>query len=206
MARPDPRELLAREPLVAAPFLLGAELRVGTAAVRLTEVEAYGGADDPGSHAHRGRTPRNASMFERPGVLYVYLVYGMHHCANVAVGPEGRGGALLLRAGEVVTGLAEVRERRGSGVPDRDLARGPGRLCAALGIDRGQDGWDLLGEGPGPRLVLPGGAPGGDRLRSGPRVGLRAAPERPWRFWLDGEPTVSSYRPAAPRRGREARG
>ena len=115
-----------------APRLLGAVLRHGDVAVRLTEVEAYDGPNDPGSHAYRGRTPRNAVMFGEPGHLYVYFTYGMHHCCNVVTGPVGTPSAVLLRAGEVVAGAEIARSRRNSS-SDRDLARGPARLCQALG-------------------------------------------------------------------------
>jgi DNA-3-methyladenine glycosylase len=176
------------DPLEVAPRLLGAVLTHGGVSVRLTEVEAYAGPDDPGSHAFRGQTPRNAVMFGPPGHLYVYFVYGMHHCANLVTGPAGDPGAVLLRAGEVVGGHEVARSRR-PGVRDRDLARGPARLCRALGID-------LTDNGVRPELV-----PGEQvvQISTGPRVGLRHAAERPWRFWVAGDPTVSAYRPATPR-------
>jgi DNA-3-methyladenine glycosylase len=174
------------DPLEVAPRLLGAVLTHGGVSVRLTEVEAYAGPDDPGSHAYRGRTPRNAVMFGPPGHLYVYFVYGMHHCANLVTGPEGEPGAVLLRAGEVVDGLDVARSRR-PGSSDRDLARGPARMCQALGID-------LTVNGVRPELVPGESNPG---FSTGPRVGLRHAAERPWRFWITGDPTVSVYRPAA---------
>ena len=142
-------------------------------AVRLTEVEAYDGPDDPGSHAYRGRTRRNAVMFGPSGMLYVYFTYGMHHCANVVVGPVDRPSAVLLRAGEVVDGLESARaRRRGS---DRDLARGPARLCQALGIDLSHDGTDLSrGD-----LTLTLADPAGRRRQRGtagrPAAGGRAA-------------------------------
>ena len=166
-------------------------------AVRITEVEAYGGADDPGSHAYRGRTPRNAVMFGPPGRLYVYFTYGMHHCANVVCGPEGEAAAVLLRAGEVVSGLELARVRR-PGAGDRDLARGPARLCKAS-TSTGRTTAPTSARG---RCTLElGDTPDSADVFSGPRVGLRGAPDRPWRFWLTGEPTVSAYRPAAPLRG-----
>ena len=167
-------------------------------AVRLTEVEAYAGSDDPGSHAYRGPTPRNQVMFGPAGRLYVYFTYGMHHCCNVVVGKEGTASAVLLRAGEVVEGLEVARGRRGRAA-DRDLARGPARLCRALGIDRRHDGADLTA---GALTLTPGPPPAAEQVATGPRVGLREAADHPWRFWLRGEPTVSAYRPAGPLRSR----
>jgi DNA-3-methyladenine glycosylase len=195
-------EVLARPSLEVSPLLLGAVVRheteEGAVAVRLTEVEAYAGADDPGSHAYRGRTPRNAVMFGPAGYLYVYFTYGMHHCCNVVVGEEGTASAVLLRAGEVVEGIDVARNRR-PGSSDRDLARGPARLCNALAIDLSHNGVDLsTGE-----LTLELGEPvAPEAMVTGPRVGLRLAAENPWRFWLAGEPTVSTYRPAVARRRR----
>jgi len=164
--------------------------------VRLTEVEAYAGPDDPGSHAYRGQTPRNRVMFGPPGHLYVYFTYGMHFCCNVVVGPAGTPSAVLLRAGEVVAGLEVARSRRGSSV-DRDLARGPARLCQALAIGRDENGADLTA---GPVTVeLPARRVPRAQVSQGPRVGLRMAADRPWRFWMTGESTVSTYRPAVDR-------
>lgn len=197
----DLAALLSGPVLEVAPRLLGAELRRGDVRVRLTEVEAYDGAEDPGSHAYRGPTPRNVTMFGPPGHLYVYFIYGMHHCCNVVCGPDGRASAVLLRAGEVVAGEEQVRRRRGATAPHRDLARGPARLCSALGIDRSLDGADL--SGPELQLTVAPEPVPAEQVAHGPRVGLREAGDRPWRFWVAGDPTVSAYRPAAPRRGRE---
>ena len=197
------RTRLSGPAVSVAPTLLGALLRhetpEGTVAVRLTEVEAYAGADDPGSHAYRGPTRRNEVMFGPAGHLYVYFTYGMHHCCNVVVGEEGTASAVLLRAGEVVEGADLARSRRPRS-SDRDLARGPARLCNALGIEGRHNGTDLavgelalhLADPPAPELVA-----------TGPRVGLREAAYHPWRFWLRDEPTVSTYRPAAPRTSRK---
>jgi len=193
---PDLAGILAGPVLEVAPRLLGATLRHGDVAVRVTEVEAYDGANDLGSHAYRGRTPRNAVMFGPPGHLYVYFTYGMHHCCNVVTGADGAASAVLLRAGEVVEGVDVARERRHRS-SDRDLARGPARLCRALAIDREQDGANLA---TGPVVLVPGESAG--PVSTGPRVGLGGAPDRPWRFWLAGEPTVSTYRPAAARKAR----
>jgi DNA-3-methyladenine glycosylase len=184
------RELLAGPVLEVAPRLLGATLTHGGVTVRLTEVEAYDGPGDPGSHAYRGMTPRNEVMFGPPGRLYVYFTYGMHHCCNVVCGNEGQPSAVLLRAGEVVDGLETARGRRGRSA-DRDLARGPGRLCQALDIDLSDNGLDLAG------LLEPGERVG--EVSTGPRVGLRLAAERPWRFWITDDRTVSRYVAAKPR-------
>ncbi len=173
-------------------MLLGAVLRHGDVACRLTEVEAYDGSNDPGSHAFRGTTPRNAVMFGPAGHLYVYFTYGMHWCANVVCGPEGRASAVLLRAGEIVEGVETARDRRPAARADRDLARGPARLCQALAIGRDHNGHDLSVP---PLTLVPGESRGA--VRTGPRVGLREAADRPWRFYLDDEPTVSAYRPAS---------
>lgn len=187
------RALCSRPPAYVAPRLLGASLTHVGVTVRLTEVEAYDGADDPGSHAYRGRTERNAVMFGPPAHLYAYFIYGMHTNVNVVCHLEGRAGGVLLRAGEVVDGL-ELARRRRPGSNDRDLARGPGRLANALGFalsDGGLDVVDLLV----PRTrCLPSST-----ISTGPRVGLRQAAERPWRFWITNEPTVSAYRPAKPK-------
>jgi DNA-3-methyladenine glycosylase len=171
--------------LDVAPRLLNAVLRHDGVAVRLTEVEAYDGANDPGSHAFRGETARNRVMFGPPGRLYVYFTYGMHHCVNLVTGPEGQAAAVLLRAGEVVEGIELARARRPRST-DRDLARGPARLCQALALDLTHNGV--------PADLTAGERP--DRVETGPRVGLRHAADRPWRFWIAGDRTVSAYRPA----------
>ena len=190
-----------RHAVEVAPLLLGATItsRIGgqQVCVRLTEVEAYGGqGEDPGSHAFRRLTPRNATMFGPPGRAYVYFTYGMHWCLNVVTRPEGTAGAVLLRAGEVVEGVEVARARRGSAVRDRDLARGPARLTVALGVTGALDGVDLLDPRSPLRLRLSGGAP--VDIRVGPRTGVGGeGAANPWRFHLPDEPTVSPYRRAA---------
>jgi len=186
-----------------APTLLGAVLRAGDVAVRLTEVEAYEGESDPGSHAFRGRTPRTEVMFGPAGRAYVYFTYGMHWCMNVVTGPDGVASAVLLRAGEVVDGLEIARHRRGH-VAHRDLARGPARLTKALGVDGSYGGVDLL-DAASPLTLSPGEHVDPTAVRIGPRVGVAGAgAPTPWRFWIDGDQTVSVYRPAVPRK-RKAR-
>ncbi len=182
----DLADLLSDPVERVAPALLGGLLTANGVTVRLTEVEAYGGLGaDPASHAHR-RTKRSEIMFGLPGRLYVYFTYGMHWCANVVCGPSGTASAVLLRAGEIVDGLDLAQLRRGPAIAERDLARGPARLAQALAWTGADNGLDLLDP---PALTLPTHRPGA--IRSGPRIGLTKEVERPWRFWLPGEPTVS---------------
>ena len=186
--------------LEVARDLLGAVLVHDDVALRLTEVEAYAGGHDPASHAFRGPTPRNAVMFGPGGHAYVYFTYGMHFCVNLVCGPEGQASAVLLRAGEVVDGIEIARARRPV-ARDRDLARGPARLTVALGIDRALDGADVTRAGS-PLRVLRGDPVPDDVVRRGPRVGVSSAAELPWRMWIDGEPTVSTYKAHTPRKSR----
>ncbi|TDE90904.1 DNA-3-methyladenine glycosylase [Occultella glacieicola] len=201
---------LTRRSTALATELLGARItsRVGgqEVTVRLVEVEAYEGTDDPGSHAFRGPTPRNEVMFGPPGRLYVYRHLGLHHCANLVCGPDGVASAVLLRAGEVVAGTDEARRRRlAAGVcrTDRDLARGPARLAVALGLTRehnaavvaqAPDAVGLLSLEPGPRPAA---------VASGGRVGVSGAggdaARFGWRYWIEGDPHVSAYRAAGRR-------
>lgn len=168
------------------------------ASLRITEVEAYLGADDPGSHAYRGQTRRNAVMFGPAGHLYVYFTYGMHVCANIVCGAEGQATAVLLRAGEIVAGLDVARSRRVTSKTDADLARGPARLTVALGIALADDGARL---GDTFRLEPPG-HPAVD-VATGPRTGVSGpggSADYPWRFWLPGDPTVSPYKASVPKK------
>lgn len=199
------RDFFREDVLDVAPALLGATITHAGVTLRLTEVEAYAGEKDPGSHAFRGPTPRTEVMFGRAGHLYVYFTYGMHWCANVVTGTEGEASAVLLRAGQVVDGL-EVAAVRRAGIAERDWARGPARLASTLGLGGEQTGLDAC-EPDGPLAFhAPAEHVPASRIRTGPRVGVAGAggdAERyPWRFWLDGEPTVSVYRPAKPRRRR----
>lgn len=206
-ARTPGRAWYARSPQEVATDLLGGHLSVtsreGTVTVRLTEVEAYGAQDDPASHGYRGRTARNASMFGPPGRLYVYFTYGMHWCVNVVTGTDGSGSAVLLRAGEVVAGGELARRRRTTSRATNDLASGPARLATALGITGHADGLPLdsevghhTGDGVTASLRVTDVAPG--PWLHGPRVGISGdgadGKRYPWRYWLEGEPTVSRYR------------
>ena len=202
------RERLMVDVLPAARLLLGCHLVAdgpdGQVVIRLVEVEAYRGSDDPAAHSHRGRTARNAVMFGPPGHLYVYFVYGMHFCANVSCLPDGEPGAVLLRAAEVVSGLATARLRRPTARSDAELARGPARLATVLGLGREHNGLDLTDQ-ISPVRLLPGDAVPAEKVRTGPRVGVAAAQDRHWRFWVEGSTAVSPYRrhriPSAARAG-----
>jgi DNA-3-methyladenine glycosylase len=166
--------------------------------VRLTEVEAYLGDRDPGSHAYRGRTRRNAVMFGPPGHLYVYFTYGMHTCANIVCGEEGQATGVLLRAGAIVEGVDAARARRITSKTDADLARGPARLAVALGITLGDDGVRL---GELFRLDLPPHPV--PEFATGPRTGVSGAggsDDYLWRFWIPGDPTVSPYKKSVPKK------
>jgi DNA-3-methyladenine glycosylase len=200
--KPLGRGFFAEDVLDVAPALLGCTLSHAGVTVRLTEVEAYAGQVDPGSHAFRGPTPRTRVMFGAAGHLYVYFSYGMHWCTNVVCGPEGEASAVLLRAGEVVAG-EDVAAARRAGIARRDWARGPARLAATLALTGEQSGLDACVPRGGARFHAPVGHVATTRIRTGPRVGVSGAggdaAAYPWRFWLDGEPTVSTYRPAKPR-------
>jgi DNA-3-methyladenine glycosylase len=190
-----------------APTLLGCwvvtDRPAGRVALRLTEVEAYAGdGTDPAAHSHRGPTPRAAVMFGPPGRLYVYFSYGVHWCANVVVGAEGQGSAVLLRAGDVVVGEELAASRRPSARTPRDLARGPARLTQALAIGPDDKDADLLA--PSSSVRLHRGEPPAD-VSAGPRVGISVATELPWRYWDSGAASVSTFRPGGKPRRRAGR-
>ena len=178
-----------RSAVEVAPDLLGCVLvhdtPAGRIAGRIVEVEAYLGPEDLAAHSSRGETPRNAVMFGRPGHLYVYLVYGMHHCANVVCGPGTKPEAVLLRAVDLTEGEEQARARRGD-VPRARLAAGPGNLASALGIDRRLNGADLLS---GPVRIARGPRP--QAIDYGPRIGVDYAGEwtnRPLRYLIRDDP------------------
>jgi DNA-3-methyladenine glycosylase len=201
------RGFFDRPSLEVAPELLGIVLTHdspdGSVAAVIVEVEAYAGPADPASHSYRGRTARNGVMFGPPGHAYVYFTYGMHYCVNLVCEPAGQASAVLLRAGRITDGV-ELATARRNGAAERDLARGPARLCQALGIDRGLDGADVCDPGS----VLRAGTPAGwapaeaGQISTGPRVGVSQAADWPWRFWLTGDPAVSLYRRSVPRGAR----
>lgn len=204
---PLPRHFFERSVLEVAPDLLGRTLvrrtPDGPMELRLTEVEAYAGEADPGSHAYRGRTPRNEVMFGPPGHVYVYFTYGMWHCMNLVCGPEGSASGVLLRAGEVTTGAELVRVRRPAARHDRELAKGPARLATGLDVDRSLNGADVCAADDTVLAILTGTPPVAGLVRSGPRTGVGGeGAHQPWRFWIDGDPTVSPYRAHVPRRKR----
>ncbi|WP_405781928.1 DNA-3-methyladenine glycosylase [Streptomyces sp. NBC_00859] len=210
-ARPDrmplPRDFFERSVLEVAPELLGRTLvrrtPDGTMELRLTEVEAYAGEADPGSHAYRGRTARNDVMFGPPGHVYVYFTYGMWHCMNLVCGPEGSASGVLLRGGEVTAGAPLVRTRRASARHDRELAKGPARLATGLDVDRSLNGADVCSAADTSVAMLAGTPPSPGLVRSGPRTGVGGeGAHQPWRFWIDGDPTVSPYRAHVPRKKR----
>ncbi|MFB7510466.1 DNA-3-methyladenine glycosylase [Streptomyces broussonetiae] len=207
---PLPREFFDRPVLEVAPDLLGRILvrttPEGPIAVRLTEVEAYDGPNDPGSHAYRGRTARNEVMFGPPGYVYVYFTYGMWHCMNLVCGPEGRASAVLLRAGEVIEGVDIARKRRLSARNNKELAKGPARLATALEVDRSLNGTDACTSGDTPLRMVTGMQIPSHQVRSGPRTGVAGeggdGEIHPWRYWVADDPTVSPYRAHVPRRPR----
>lgn len=195
---PLPRSFYERPTLEVAPELVGALLvrvlepsevpggsdRPVVLVARLVEVEAYLGPQDPASHAYR-RTPRSAVMWGPPGRAYVYFSYGNHFCMNVVTEPEGVAGAVLLRAAEPLQGAEVMRRLRGTDDP-RQLLRGPGRLTKALAVDRRFNGCDLTRP---PLYLAPGRPP--ERVVTSPRIGIRRAADRPWRFFDPDSPCVS---------------
>ena len=187
-----PRDFYARSALEVAPDLLnkvlvGPDGRTG----RIVEVEAYRGADDPGSHGFRGMTRRNATMFGPPGRLYVYFTYGMHWCANVVAETDGVSAAVLLRALTPLEGIDAMYAARGPAARrDRDLCSGPAKLTQALGIDGDLDGADLVA---GDRRVniIDDGQPPPEVPVVTTRIGLSNGADLPWRFYANGVPDLS---------------
>ncbi|HUY86302.1 MAG TPA: DNA-3-methyladenine glycosylase [Acidimicrobiales bacterium] len=183
------REFYERHPTVVAPDLLNKVLVNGHRRGRIVEVEAYAAGADSASHAHRGRTNRNASMYGPPGLLYVYFVYGMHWCANAVCFSDETAGAVLLRALEPLCGIEEMRDARAKCKSDRDLSNGPAKLCQAMGIDGTHDGTDMAADGK-LMIVDDGMAPPGNP-GNGVRVGIKNASDIPWRWWVGGNAFVS---------------
>jgi len=185
-----PREFYRRECPTVARELLGKLLVVGDLAGRIIEVEAYTGDDDPGSHAYRGRTPRNAIMFGPPGYLYVYFTYGMHWCANAVCDDEGKAAAVLIRALHPVNGIDIMRAARRRARYEIDLCSGPAKLCQALGLTGEHGGADLVVGDRGVWIADDGKPPPRRPGRSG-RIGLSAGQERRWRWFIKGDPNLS---------------
>jgi DNA-3-methyladenine glycosylase len=189
-----PRTFYERDARVVAKDLLGKLLvRDDGRAARIVEVEAYLGADDPGSHAYRGETPRTRVMFGPAGHLYVYFTYGMHWCMNAVCGADGEGTAVLLRAAAPVAGEAQMAEARGRS--GREVTNGPAKLCQAFSLDRAFDGADLVTGDRGVTIADDGTAPPRRPGRS-TRVGLTNGREHPWRWWVPRDPYVSRGRPS----------
>ncbi|UKY49369.1 DNA-3-methyladenine glycosylase [Streptomyces inhibens] len=202
---PLTRDFFDRPVVDVAPDLLGRTLLRhtpdGPIELRLTEVEAYDGETDPGSHAYRGRTARNATMFGPPGHAYVYFIYGMWFSLNAVCGPEDTASGVLLRAGEILTGAPLAAGRRPKARSANELAKGPARLATALDIDRTLDGTDLCTGGTAPLSLLHGRPPAPELVRNGPRTGVGGdGADHPWRYWIADDPTVSPYRRHVPRR------
>jgi DNA-3-methyladenine glycosylase len=189
-----PRSFYDADALVVGPRLLNKLLVRGDRVGRIVEVEAYRGAEDPASHSYSGPTKRNAVMFGPPGHLYVYFTYGMHWCANTVCGPPGTPYAILLRALAPVAGLEAMRAARPAGTVDRQLTSGPAKLCQAFGITSAENGADLVTGDRGLTLVDDGTAPPPHPGVSA-RIGITKAAERPWRWFVPGDPNVSRGRP-----------
>lgn len=181
---------LSQHATLVAPALLGSVLHGPNGSGRIVETEAYGGAEDPASHAHRGVTPRTEPMFGPAGVLYVYLIYGMYHCANVVTGEVGDGQAVLIRALEPLGDTVRMASARPKARRDIDLTNGPGKLCQALGLDRGHDGVDLLDPEAEVTLELCEEVPRSELVQS-TRIGLSVGKKTPWRWHVAGNPWVS---------------
>jgi DNA-3-methyladenine glycosylase len=195
------RGFYARDSRVVAPELLGKVVvhddpQSGLVAARIVEVEAYAGAEDPGSHGHRGMTPRTTTMFGPGGRLYVYFTYGMHWCANVVTGREGESNAVLLRAAAPLEGIDVMRARRTKARRDRDLCSGPAKLAQALAIGPSHDGADLV---RGVLRIVDDGTPPPASPGVSMRIGLAAGKgdEHPWRWFVPGDVNVSTTRPGA---------
>jgi DNA-3-methyladenine glycosylase len=188
--KPLPRAFYARDSLAVAPELLNKVLVLGGRAARLVEVEAYRGEHDPASHAFRGMTRRNATMFGPPGHLYVYFTYGMHWCANAVCGADGEAMAVLLRAAAPLAGLDEMWAARPRARRERDLCSGPAKLCQAFGVTGAFDGSDLV-EGVGPQICDDGVAPPAEPLVT-TRIGVTRGAASRWRWLVEGDPNISA--------------
>lgn len=181
------RAFFVRDAVAVARELLGKVLIVGECSGRIVETEAYR-QDDPASHSYRGMTPRNSTMFDKPGLLYVYFTYGMHHCPNVVTGPVGEGSAVLIRAVEPLTGIEDMRARRPAARRAVDISNGPGKVCEAFGLDRASNGIDLTTSTT--VLIADDGLPPPAQPGVSARVGIRVGRDLHWRFYISGNPYV----------------
>lgn len=202
---PLPRSFYEGDSREVAPQLLNKVLIHGELSGRIVEVEAYAAEDDPASHAFRGETARNRTMFGSPGLLYVYFTYGMHFCANAVCGEVGWAHAVLLRALHPVGGIDVMRARRAAARRDVDLTSGPAKLCSALAIDRDLDGADLVADDRGITIIDDGTPPPATPGQSG-RIGIRVATEEPWRWFVPGDPYLSRAEPRREARRRSSPG
>jgi len=187
-----PRQFYARPVLVVAEELLG-KLLVrktldGRIVARIVEVEAYGGSDDPASHAYKGITERNRVMFGKPGFAYVYFIYGNHYCLNVKAETEGVPGAVLVRAAEVIQGIKQARKNRGA-YSVKELSNGPGKLTKALHISKAENGLDLVQSKD--LYICESEGDNGWGISTSARVGIRQGIDRPWRFRIESSGPIS---------------
>lgn len=191
MLKPVGARFFARDSRVVAPELLNKVLVRGPRRGRIVEVEAYAEREDPASHAFRGPTRRNATMFGPAGRLYVYFTYGMHWCANAVCGAEGEGTAVLLRAVAPLAGLDLMRQARGERIRDRDLASGPAKLCQAFAIDKRDDGTDLTRRSAALAWIADDGTPPPVAPGISARIGISRGVEHEWRWFVPGDPNLS---------------
>jgi len=188
-----PRKFYARSVLIVAKELLGKRLVRNTSdgriIARIVEVEAYGGSDDPASHAYRGLTQRNQVMFGKPGFAYVYFIYGNHYCLNVKAEKEGNPSAVLVRAVEVIQGIELARRNRGL-ASLKELSNGPGKLTKALRISKAENGLDLVRSKE--LYVCETKEDNRWEISTSPRIGIREGIDRPWRFYIESSKPVSN--------------
>ena len=192
--KPIPREFYERHVVDVSRDLLGKllvriyndnEVLVG----KIVESEAYRGQDDPASHAYRGKTPRNAIMFGKPGVAYIYLIYGMYHCLNVIAEPEGNAAGVLIRAVEPIEGIKTMKKLRGNVKKIKDLTNGPGKLAQAFAIDKSFNGLDLTQKNK--LFIAYPTQEENFEIVEAKRIGIKVGLDKLWRFYIKDNPFVS---------------